>query len=117
MSNKVFNGISCSGILGNVEAYREWIIFVWEIEPETKLPMKHTFIADLNELDKVTKALKDTEYVVVLQDKNNNYIPIKYSNEDLKIAIETDEEYWDRIGMEYLEEVYTKEELKCVNMW
>ncbi len=116
MSNKVFNGISCSGILGDVEAHREWIIFVWEIESETKIPMKHTFVSDLNELDKVTKALKDTEYVVVLQDKNNNYIPIKYSNEDLKIAIETDEEYWDRVGMEYLEEVYTKEELECVNI-
>ena len=122
MSNQVFNGISCSGIMGNIDNYKKWIVYVWYIEPETKVPMKHYLVKDLNELDKAIKDLKsefgnNAEYIVVLEDEQYNYIPISFSSDSLKLAIETDEEYWDRVADEYLEEVYAKEELQCVNMW
>lgn len=120
--NHMFNGVGCSGIYGDLSKNKNWVVYVWYIEPTTKVPMKHILVNDLNELDKAIEDLKNecegenTKYVVVLQDNNTNYIPIKFSGEDLKLAIETDEEYWDRIGEEYLEEVYTKEELECVGM-
>lgn len=122
MSNHVFNGVSCSGICGNLDTHKQWVVYVWYIEPETKIPMRHILVNNLNELDQSIKDLQkefgnDVEYVVVLQDNNVNYIPIKFSSEDLKLAIETDEEYWDRFADEYLEETYAKEELQCVNMW
>jgi len=122
MSNHIFNGVSCSGIHGNLDQYKSWVVYVWYIEPETRIPMKHILVNNLNELDKAIKDIQkefgdNAEYVVVLQDSNTNYIPIKFSSESLKLAIETDDEYWDRVANEYLEEVYTKEELKCVNMW
>lgn len=121
MSNHVFNGVSCSGIYGNLDTHKQWVVYVWHIESETKTPMRHILVNNLNELDQAIKDLQkefgnDAEYVVVLQDNNMNYIPIKFSSEDLKLAIETDEEYWDRVAEEYLEEVYTKEELNCVSM-
>ena len=58
------------------------IIFVWEIEPTTGIPMKHTFVNNLNELSKITKELdeQNIEYIVVLQDTDCNYIPIQFSS-------------------------------------
>ena len=115
MSNHVFNGISCSGIIGNLDEYKKWVVYVWYIEQETKTPMRHYLVKDLIELDKAINEVKfdfgeDAEYVVVLEDEKYNYIPISFSSDSLKIAIETDEEYWDRIAQEELDDLYAKEE-------
>ena len=122
MSNHIFNGVSCSGIYGNIDQNKQWVVYVWYIDSEIGTPTYHIMVNNLQELDNAIKDIKtkfgeDSKYIVILQDNDHNYIPISFSDESLKLALETDEEFWDRIADEYLDEFYDKEcELVCASM-
>ena len=113
MSIKIFNGWGQGALMGG-NMGKHWDVLIWLIEHESKAPTLDIAVNNLKELDEKIEELRskfpEDDIMVVLQDKDYNYIPIKYKTGDLKLALETTEEYYKRKLINAAENEFNQEE-------